>query len=1076
MDDKLKEEDNKKSPKAFRESVITCAFTAIFGFILACGFEPCERLVEWSQKYEIWGIDGIIYVLIMLLFALSIFSVRRWSALRHENAKRKQVEERLQQAENKYRSIFENATEGIFQTTTDGEFLMANPALAYIYGYGSPEELLTTVTDIKHQLYVEVSRRVEFMQLVQKQESVWDFESQVYRKDGRIIWISENAHTIHASSGQVLGYEGTVRDITTHKQAEEALRESQQMLQLVMDNIPQFIFWKDRNSVYLGCNHNFAQVAGASSPKDIIGKTDYDMPWKKEESDFFRKCDCRVMKTGTPEYHIIEPLLRADGEQAWLDTNKVPLHDLAGNIVGILGTFEDITQRKQNEEALNESQRKLAILIDSLPGIVFSCANDPEWSPTYLSEGCLTITGYTSEELIRNGTVPYNSIVHPEDLPNIFKVIETAIALKQPYVVEYRIHTSGGEEKWLWEKGIGVFDSNDEVLSLEGFITDITDRKRAEAALRESKRRLQDQNTVLMELARRKTLSLGDLNAAVREITEAATNTLGIERVSVWLYNDNRSKIQCIDLYEWSKSRHSQGIELAAVEYPVYFQALQQERTIATHDAHTDPRTKEFSKFYLSGLGITSMLDAPIWLGGEMVGVVCHEHVGSARQWALEEQNFAGSIADLVSMAIKAWERKQAEEALQKAHDELEIRAEERTTELRNANEQLRSEIVERQRAEERLRLFESVVVNANDAVLITEAEPIENIGPRILYVNKAFTRTTGYSLEDVLGKTPRILQGARTQRAALDKIRAALKAWQPVRVELLNYRKDGSQFWVELNIAPVADETGWYTHWISVQHEISERKRAEEEILKALEKEKELRELKSRFISMISHEFRTPLATILSSAELLEYYGHKSTETEKRDLFQKIRTAIPRMTQLLNDVLATNKAEAGKLEFKPHPLELEKFCRDLVKELQFNTGAKHQISLVSQCQGINACMDEKLLRHIFTNLLSNAIKYSSQGGIIYFEVACQKQMAIFQVKDEGIGIPPEDQTRLFEPFHRAKNVGNIPGTGLGLSIVKRLVELHEGRIMVASQVGFGTTFTVALPWNHRGINRCTRF
>jgi PAS domain S-box-containing protein len=470
------------------------------------------------------------------------------------------------------------------------------------------------------------------------------------------------------------------------------------------------------------------------------------------------------------------------------------------------------------------------------------------------------------------------------------------------------------------------------------------------------------------------------------------------------------------------------------------------------------------------------MLDAPIWLGGEMVGVVCHEHVGSARQWALEEQNFAGSIADLVSMAIKAWERKQAEEALQKAHDELEIRVEERTTELRNANEQLRSEIVERQRAEERLRLFESVVVNANDAVLITEAEPIENIGPRILYVNKAFTRTTGYSLEDVLGKTPRILQGARTQSAALDKIRAALKAWQPVRVELLNYRKDGSQFWVELNIAPVADETGWYTHWISVQREISERKRAEEEILKALEKEKELRELKSRFISMISHEFRTPLATILSSAELLEYYGHKSTETEKRDLFQKIRTAIPRMTQLLNDVLATNKAEAGKLEFKPHPLELEKFCRDLVKELQFNTGAKHQISLVSQGQGINACMDEKLLRHIFTNLLSNAIKYSPRGGIIYFEVACQKEIAIFQVKDEGIGIPPEDQTRLFEPFHRAKNVGNIPGTGLGLSIVKRLVELHEGRIMVASQVGFGTTFTVTLPWNHRGINRCTRF
>ncbi len=465
------------------------------------------------------------------------------------------------------------------------------------------------------------------------------------------------------------------------------------------------------------------------------------------------------------------------------------------------------------------------------------------------------------------------------------------------------------------------------------------------------------------------------------------------------------------------------------------------------------------------------MLDAPIWLDGEMVGVVCHEHVGAARQWALEEQNFAGSIADLVSMAIKACDRKQAQEALQKAHDDLEIRVEERTTELSSANEQLRSEIVERQRAEERLRLLESVVVNANDAILITEAEPIENTGPRILYVNEAFTRTTGYSLEDVLGKTPRILQGPRTDRATLEKIRTALKAWQPVRVELLNYRKDGSEFWEELNIAPVADETGWYTHWISVQREITERKQAEEEILKALETEKELNELKSRFVSMVSHEFRTPMATILSSAELLEYYGHKSTETEKSDFFQQIRIAIQRMAQLLNDVLVTNKAEAGKLEFQPQPLELEKFCRDLVKELQFNTGDRHRISFVSQCPCTNACMDEKLLRHIFTNLLSNAIKYSPGGGTIYFEVTCRNEAAIFQVTDEGIGIPPEDQKRLFEPFHRAKNVSNIPGTGLGLSIVKRLVELHEGRILVASQAGLGTTFTVTLPLNNRGIN-----
>ncbi|HEY9626805.1 MAG TPA: diguanylate cyclase [Coleofasciculaceae cyanobacterium] len=159
----------------------------------------------------------------------------------------------------------------------------------------------------------------------------------------------------------------------------------------------------------------------------------------------------------------------------------------------------------------------------------------------------------------------------------------------------------------------------------------------------------------------------------------------------------------------------------------------------------------------------------------------------------------------------------------------------------------LLSNITPHKQAEHQLRLLESVVINANDAVLITEAEPVNEPGPRILYVNQAFSQMSGYSLEEILGKTPRMLQGPKTDRVALAKIRAALKQWQPVRVEVINYCKDGSEFWVELNIAPVADETGWYTHWISVQRDITERKQVEEAARQQAERERLLIQIAQR-------------------------------------------------------------------------------------------------------------------------------------------------------------------------------------------------------------------------------------
>ncbi|MEH1920925.1 sensor histidine kinase [Nostoc sp.] len=374
------------------------------------------------------------------------------------------------------------------------------------------------------------------------------------------------------------------------------------------------------------------------------------------------------------------------------------------------------------------------------------------------------------------------------------------------------------------------------------------------------------------------------------------------------------------------------------------------------------------------------------------------------------------------------------------------------------------ADITHQKKQEEQVRLLQSVVVNTNDGVVITEAQPIGKPGPHIIYVNEAFTRITGYSPEEVLGKTPRILQGAKTSRVELDKVWNALSHWESVTVQVINYRKDGSEFWNEFSIVPVADQTGCYTHWIAVQRDITGRKRLDE-IRMALERERELSVLKTRFFSMASHEFRTPLSTALAAAQLLENCQDEWDNSSKRlRNLQRIQLSVKNMVQMLDDILTINRAETGKLEFNPKLINLEEFCAYFVEEMRLSTDERHTLSFACQGKAVNAWVDERLLHSILSNLLLNAIKYSPEGGNVNLRLVFKSDTVILQVQDQGIGIPLADQKQLFQPFHRGKNVRSIPGTGLGLVVVKKCVDLHKGYINIATEVGIGTTCAVILP------------
>ena len=248
------------------------------------------------------------------------------------------------------------------------------------------------------------------------------------------------------------------------------------------------------------------------------------------------------------------------------------------------------------------------------------------------------------------------------------------------------------------------------------------------------------------------------------------------------------------------------------------------------------------------------------------------------------------------------------------------------------------------------------------------------------------------------------------------------------------------------------------------LKEEVAARERAEIEVQRALAQEKQLSELKSRFVSMVSHEFRTPLGIISSSAEILDAYLERLSPDERKSNIRDITDATRHMSRMMEEVLLLGRVEAGRMTCRPGPLDLTVFGQRLVDEVTSATNRRCAIAFSVAPGMVEARADEDLLRHIFTNLLNNASKYSSPGEVVEFRIEAQGHLAIFTVRDHGIGIPEADAKLLFQAFHRGRNVGDTPGTGLGMTIVKRCVELHGGKIAFQSAEGSGSTFVVALP------------
>jgi PAS domain S-box-containing protein len=399
-------------------------------------------------------------------------------------------------------------------------------------------------------------------------------------------------------------------------------------------------------------------------------------------------------------------------------------------------------------------------------------------------------------------------------------------------------------------------------------------------------------------------------------------------------------------------------------------------------------------------------------------------------------------------------------------------------------------------RSEVKIKQLSQAIEQSPVSIIITDTEG------NIEYANPKFSELTGYSREEVIGKNPRILQSGKsfTDYKKMWKILLEGKTWVGLFV---NKKKTGGLFWESAIISPIKNSKGETINYVAVKEDITEKIAAEKELEKyrtelenlvkertkelafvnkrladqlekseiigkaikeSLEKERELNEMKSSFISTTSHEFRTPLASILSSIELLELYGRKWDEEKYNTHIERIKNAIEYLTRLMDDVLILNKAETGKLQLNLSRVNLYKLCHRIIEEVKTLTNEKHTISCSYKMEEMEFQLDEKLIRFIINNLLSNAVKYSPEGGSVDLCIEKISNHLLIVIKDEGIGIPERERSQLFNTFFRCSNTGSIQGNGLGLSIVKKSVDIHGGTIILDESYKSGARFVVTLP------------
>ncbi|QIR40680.1 PAS domain S-box protein [Tolypothrix sp. PCC 7910] len=1006
--------------------------------------------------------------------------------LMSEILERQTIEEQLRESEQRYQTIATISPVGIYRTDASGNCHYVNEQWCNMTGMTQNQAVGRGWIAALHP---EDRERVqtEWLQSVD-QNQPFRSEYRYKRPDGSEIWVFGQAVTERNETGEIIAYVGTVTDISEQQAALrdrqlaiQALRESEERFRNLVETSSDLVWEVDENALYTYVSPKIQDILGYK-PEEVLGNSPLDfmpLPHRKMLAETFAAVFL------TPQtFQCLENIqMHQDGHLVVLETSAVPVFDTQGKFIGYRGISRDVTQRHQAEASLRETQKQLQAILDHSSALIYVV--DIHHRFLLINSQYEKLFNVTQVEVV--GKSIYD-IWDNETADNFAVNNRQVITNGVPIEVEEAVPQSDGLHTYLSSK-FPLKDNNGNIYAVCGISTDITERKLVEESL----------------LSFRKAIESTSDGVAIVDITGK-----GIYFNPAFL-----------NLYEYTQAELQAPGGLAAI-----FQQPQDREELYQTLVQGNSWHKELTMRSRSGrtLQVYLRADAIKDATGKVLGIVCNHTDITQRQLVeaglrLRDRAIAASsngiiIADAsipngpIIYVNSAFERmtgytatavigqnfnlfhnnenqaqlKQLNAAMQAGEDCTVI--------LRNYRQDgeifwtklnispvydiagtlthyigIQTDITERKQAETALLLSQQRLqyLLASTPAVIYSCKVSGDFGAT--FISENVKAMMGYEPREFLEDSS--FWASRIHPDDVSDVFAQISQVFTQGYHTYEYRflhKDGNYRWVYDQVHAIQDEAGNFVELVGYWADITERKQLEQELITALEKEIELNELKSRFITMTSHEFRTPLSTILSSSELLEHYRHKWTDEKQLIHIHRIQTSVHRMTEMLNDILFIGKAEAGILEYHPTSFDLVAYCHKLVAEVQLDHHNQHRISFHSQAEFIECYIDEKLLKHILSNLLTNAIIYSPDDRNVNFTLTCQNGRAIFEIQDQGIGIPETDLPHLFASFHRASNVGNIIGTGLGLAIVKKCVDIHQGEIFVTTQLGVGTTFTVTLP------------